>query len=443
MSESRDWAAIPCDLLRQIVSKTQLLIGDYIRAAAVCKSWQACLKSPPKFPVCLMLAENEEEENNMRCFCTASEDKVMERDLPELRGRRCWGTPFGWLVTFGLDLEIQLFNPLSRACLSLPPQPTFNTFNVGDDFADPTAEGFRRFFLYKFAFSSSPPSPDCMVMAFLSPMRLLGFAKPGDQAWTTIDVAAARLLEDVIYFNGSFFAVHNHGHLLKCQDLDGPSPKAIEFAAPSLMVMMNIMVNQDILLIWTDLFLDMHTRDWEKICSLGDRCLFLGNCCTFSVLASDYPGCVANCIYFTDDHVLYNYGGRSKGFDTGIYDGANKKFYNFSCDRRLAGTNNFVRVYMRVIAGWTDENFKLTSAIAFVTNPFILFSSSLRLTLPQMNLQTFADADVDKDDRINKEEWKAFVLRYAGLLRNMTLPYLKGICTVFPSFVFNTEVEDS
>ena len=50
------------------------------------------------------------------------------------------------------------------------------------------------------------------------------------------------------------------------------------------------------------------------------------------------------------------------------------------------------------------------------------------LVLIKSLLQTFADADADKDNRINTEEWKDFVLRNPNLLKNMTLPYLKYSC---------------
>ncbi|OMP00547.1 hypothetical protein COLO4_12589 [Corchorus olitorius] len=339
----RDWANIGRDLLRCIAEKTHS-IQDRVRLGAVCRPWHASLGDKKiDLPICLMLAENKKSDG--RCFYNISEENSVKLELPEIRGRRCWGSPFGWLVTCGLDLEIQLFNPLTRATLPLPSLRTFTHLQ------DRPSEELWEFFITKLILSSSPASPDCIVLAIYSEFSLLAFAKPGDQGWVHID--GSRPFDDAICFNGSFYAARNSGQIFICEDLDGPHPKVVEFAsAPptdgatnkyivdlggnlclvsrirGLFEITNdegeVTEKETSLTYGFEIFkLDMQTREWEKIMSLGALSLFLGYCYTFSVAAADYPGCKPNCIYFATD---VNHFDCRTNSDIGIYNCDN--FYN-------------------------------------------------------------------------------------------------------------------
>ena len=75
-----------------------------------------------------MLAEKREQgnkESQTRSFFNLSDTKTYDFNLPELVRRKCFGASFGWLLTIGTDLQINLFHPFSKHLISLPPQPTF------------------------------------------------------------------------------------------------------------------------------------------------------------------------------------------------------------------------------------------------------------------------------------------------------------------------------
>ncbi|KAF9616485.1 hypothetical protein IFM89_029782 [Coptis chinensis] len=312
--------SVPVDII-ELIGKRLVDIDDHVRFGAVCKTWRSLKIGYKKsYSPWLMLPERDENNsdgeqvhNNNRKFVCLSSGKTFNVYLPECQGSRCFGSPFGWLLTVGLDLNIHLLNPLTRAQLSLPPQRTFPF--QSESYIEPSH--LRKIVVFKFVMSSSMPNSenDCIVMVICSQFNSLAFARPGDKAWTEIESPPRQAHDDILFFNGRFYAIQASGILRICK-IDEPVPKTIDLHR----------IVRQVLFDWFEVYrLDFSAKKWIELTEFGDNSLFIGTNSSFAISTTEYPGLKSNYIYFTDDHAECYYNGDG-GHNMGFYDFDNQKF---------------------------------------------------------------------------------------------------------------------
>ncbi|PSS01043.1 F-box protein [Actinidia chinensis var. chinensis] len=333
-----DWSKLPNELLRLIVGRLHL-IEDYMRFGGVCRSWHLITLEKDSYSCSKLpwVMFTEKETTDIREFHSIFSNKIYKLYLPEIFGRRCWGSSHGWLVTIGTDLEMHILNPLSRVQISLP--PLHKCSNLKKLICTP--KEFRDYFVYKAVISSSPADPNCIVMAIYSDHGKIAFTRPSDKAWTPLECSHV-WLEDIIYLNGNVYAVECSRDVLMF-DFTGSHLKTIAFAPAQeeggsdyeakylvelggeiYMVIRCLydtrIIDTPYLRTWVFVVykLDTCREKWEKVDGLGNWSIFVGSNYSFSVSASDDSECRKNCIYFMDDYCgMYNMPG---SYDTGIYD---------------------------------------------------------------------------------------------------------------------------
>lgn len=341
-----DWSKLPNELWRLIAGKLRL-IEDYLRFGGVSRSWHLITLEKESYSCSelpwVMLTENE--ASGIRGFHSLFGNKIYKLLLPEICGRRCWGSSHGWLVSVGTDLEMHILNPLSHVQISLP--PLHKCPNLGKLICSPV--DFRDNFVYKVVISSSPLDSNCIIMAIYSDCGKIAFTRPIDKGWSqwTPLECANFSIHDIIYYNGNIYAVESYcdvlvfnfsGSLLKTIPFEGweegnvldyDDNYLVECGGEIYMVVRCFYDTRNadtpFLKTWRFLVykLDKCTDKWEKVDGLGNWSVFLGSNNSFSILASNDSRCRKNCIYFTDDH--YGWFNTPGSYDMGIYDLDNGK----------------------------------------------------------------------------------------------------------------------
>ncbi|XP_062218866.1 calcineurin B-like protein 7 [Phragmites australis] len=97
------------------------------------------------------------------------------------------------------------------------------------------------------------------------------------------------------------------------------------------------------------------------------------------------------------------------------------------------------RLYDLRSTGYIEHEELKEMVLAILNESDLLLSDD---AVEQIVDQTFKQADLNGDGKIDPDEWRAFASKNLGLLKNMTLPYLKDITMAFPSFVLTSEVCD-
>ncbi|KAK4432568.1 F-box/kelch-repeat protein [Sesamum alatum] len=299
-------ADLPTELLERILSPLDL--RNNIRAAAVCKSWQAVATSVRKSNrhPWLMICP---KVGNSYDFYDPGQRETYSLDLPELKDSRICHAKDGWLLlSKARTRRIFFFSPYTLELIKLPKLQSVHEAIV---------------------FTAAPTSDNCIVFTVnhVNPMAVaVSTCRPGDDAWTTIIFEnqlpfVSGICTKIVFSKGRFYCLSEPGWLGVYNTNNGiwavlsvPPPKCTEYLPPDYWWKGKYMAefNGDIFVVYTcgavNPFvykLDETKQVWVEMRSLGGMTFFANF--LSSHVRVDLKGKMRDNVYFSK--VLY-YGKR-------------------------------------------------------------------------------------------------------------------------------------
>ncbi|XP_030968889.1 putative F-box protein At1g65770 [Quercus lobata] len=362
-SSQPEWAHLPVPVLCLIMDNLSEPIY-HAWFAGVCKQWHLVAKDYNKkkkaLPMLLLSLNNDHKTR--RVLYGITEGKIFKNiNLEVFYARRCCGFSHGWLATVDENMAITLLNPFKKSAtkITLPSLKHRKRIKI------------PQFNVLKVILSHNPTSSqdNYAVVVIYAPSDLLAFINPTQQyAWTYLDENLMGFT-DITFYGGLVYAVGRRGmvvsfdvnskkyssHLQLKPNIIVPScyhrtfryaerVYIVESMKGDLLVVRRFMERKEGLLEEIEegeeerksvtesfkvhkLLLNDQTKgsleEHVEVKSLGDEALFVGDNQSMSILASNFPGCQPNSIYFTDDSIdvfaIKNTYCPKGPFDMGIY----------------------------------------------------------------------------------------------------------------------------
>ncbi|XP_031254279.1 F-box protein SKIP23-like [Pistacia vera] len=346
-STTSDWSTLPEDLLISVAKRLHKRI-DVLCLRAICKSFRSSIPPPPKplSPLSLNISIPATSVHHASPGCLELARftfYAIQPLTPISYPRQSTET---WLVKIQ-ELnsgKVRLEDPLSRLGLGNSSNKLYKSrklprsFNLLDYRVKEVAKAYRIELVHQFdepvVFSKAVVSSHDGIDDGFAVMAIV---QGNLVVWRNLDKKWSRIRfnnsfsGDIIYHNHKFYAATARGLTVS---VDCNSLTVTQVAGPleTLTFWTNLVKSFDDLFVivkfwaWKDerndfkvYKLDEEIGEWvEVVDGLEDRAFFLGDDCSFSISAKEFPGCKGNSVYFK--HGPFRNDGCLPGTDGGIFD---------------------------------------------------------------------------------------------------------------------------